>query len=176
MINTCDFFYLGKIVKTHGVHGMLNGFIDADNPESYSELKSVFIKTKQGIFPYIFEKISINSKGFCSFKLKGVDTIEKAKKLAGKEIYLPLSELPQLTGNNFYFHEIINFDVSDKKYGIIGKITGVIEHTVQPLIQIEYQSKEILLPVHDDIIIKVDRIAKILFVSAPDGLIDLYIK
>lgn len=175
MSDTGDFYYLGKVVKTHGIDGELSGFVDADDPLHYSSLHGIFIKTKQGLIPHVFESFSIDSKGFCLFKLKGIDNIEKAKRFMNKEMYLPLTMLPVLTGNSFYFHEITGFTVSDKHHGSVGNVTGVIEHVVQPLIQVDHQGTEILIPIHNDIIQKVDKINKILFINAPEGLIDIYL-
>jgi len=175
-MNIGDFFYLGKVVKTHGIDGALCGFFDTDDPLRYSDLHAVFINTKLGLLPYSFEDISVNSNGYCIFRLKEIDTIEKAKRFLKKEMYLPLSMLPPLTGNDFYYHEIIGFSVVDQDHGHIGTIDGVIEQAVQPLFQIIFQEKEILIPVHNDFIIEVNREKKTIFIKTPDGLIGVYLQ
>ena len=175
MSDAGDFFYLGKVVKTHGIYGELSGFVDADNPLVYSQLHGVFIKTKQGTIPHIIESINIDEKGYCIMRIKGVDSIEKAKKFTGKEMYLPLSMLPSLGGNNFYFHEIKGFKVVDSNFGPLGEVTGVLEHTKQPLMEINHNGTEILIPIHDDIVTKVDRESSTLYITAPEGLIDVYL-
>lgn len=175
MSDTGDFFYLGKVVKTHGIDGELSGFVDADDPLNYCSLHGVFIKTKHGLIPYVFEELSVEPNGYCLIRLNGIDTIEKAKRFVNKEMYLPLSMLPELTGNRFYFHEITGYTVSDKQHGSIGIITGVIEHTIQPLLQVDQNGTEILIPIHDDIILEVDKLKKIIYIAAPEGLIDIYL-
>ncbi len=175
MSETSDFFYLGKVVKTHGIHGELSGFVDADDPLVYSQLHGVFIRTKQGIIPHLIESINIDDKGYFILCIEGVDSIEKAKKFIGKEMYLPLSMLPPLGGNNFYFHEIIGFSVVDSISGHLGEVTGVLEHTRQPLMEINHNGTEILIPIHDDIITKVDRDSSTIYITAPEGLIDVYL-
>jgi 16S rRNA processing protein RimM len=176
MMDTSDFFYLGKVVKTHGIHGELSGFVDADDPLVYSTLHGVFINTRQGLLPYEFDSLKIEEKGRCLFKLKDIDTIEQAGRFVSREMYLPLNMLPPLTGNNFYFHEVKGYAVIDVVHGNIGVVTGVIESTMQPLLQVEYLGKEILIPLHDDIIINLDRTKKIMKVKTPDGLVDVYLE
>jgi len=175
MMNPGDFFYLGKVVKTHGIHGELSGFVDADDPLIYSELHAVFIQLKEGLIPFVIERISMDEKGFCIIKLKGIDSIDSAKKITSKQMYLPLSMLPALEGSNFYFHEVKGFRARDAQLGFIGTIVGVIEHPRQSLLQIDFNGNEILIPIHDDIILNVDRLEKIIDIHAPDGLIDVYI-
>lgn len=176
MTDTSGFFYLGKVVKTHGKDGEMSGFIEADDPLVYSSLHSAFIKTKQGLLPFLFEEFSVDSNGYFFLRMKDTDTIEKAKRFVKKELYLPLEFLPRLSGNNFYFHEVIDFRVIDQQHGFIGKITGVIENTHLPLLQIMHERGEILVPVHDDFIIEVDREEKTITVRTPEGLINVYLE
>ena len=51
----------------------------------------------------------------------------------------------------------------------------MIEYPAQPLFQIVKNGVEVLVPVIDEVIQKVDREQKILYISAPKGLIDLYL-
>ena len=41
------------------------------------------------------------------------------------EVYLPLSMLPKLTGNKFYYHEVIGFEIEDQRVGVFGKIVSI---------------------------------------------------
>jgi 16S rRNA processing protein RimM len=93
----------------------------------------------------------------------------------GKEIFLPLTLLPKLSGNKFYYHEVIGYSVQDAIHGDVGKITGVIDTTAQALLEVDFDSKEILIPITDAIITEVDRENKIVKVTTPEGLIDIYL-
>jgi 16S rRNA processing protein RimM len=42
--------------------------------------------------------------------------------------------LPKLTGNKFY-HEVIGFEVEDKRLGVVGKIESINDTTAQPLLK-----------------------------------------
>ena len=101
---------------------------------------------------------------------------EDLERLLGRELYLPLELLPPLEGNKFYFHEIIGFEVIDSEKGNIGKILGVYENAPQPLLSIDCEGKEILLPIIDEVILNVDRQAKQMSVKSPEGLIELYLQ
>jgi len=171
-----DFFYLGKIVKTHGLSGELSGIIDSDNPLSYTILKAVFFNLKEGIIPLPIEKINIEKNAWCIIKFKNIDSIEQARKLVNKPMYLPLSILPKLSGKNFYFHEIVDFKVVDSSKGEIGFLKSILDSPSQPIFQIMFNDTEILIPAHDNIIDKIDRENKTIYLNCPDGLIDLYLE
>jgi len=83
--------------------------------------------------------------------------------------------LPKLKGNSFYYHEIIGFTVIDEKHGNIGVIEKVLDNQHQDIFSIKKENKEILIPVADEIIKKVDRKNKVIEIEAPDGLIEIYI-
>ena len=90
-------------------------------------------------------------------------------------IYLPLSFLPKLTGNKFYFHEIINFKAVDTVYGEVGVVKGINDTTAQPLFVIMKDGQEILIPMIDEFIKEIDRKGKRVVLCTPPGLIEMYL-
>lgn len=168
-----DCFYLGKVVKPFSFKGDLVLFFDVDEPEEYSELDGVYIEINKALVLYPIETIRIKgNKATVRFENM---TEDDSLKLIGKNLYLPLELLPVLEGNKFYFHEIIGFKVIDKEKGDIGIIESVIDYPAQPLFSIIFNGKEILIPIIDSVIEKVDREAKVMYINAPVGLVDLYL-
>lgn len=169
--NEC--FRLGKITKPFGFKGQVIFFLDVDCPEDYAELDSVFVEVKGSLVPYFIEDISINgNKATVTFEEL---TPQEAQSLVGCDLYLPLDVLPKLDGNRFYYHEVIGWHVVDSEKGDIGTIASVIDYPAQALFQIMKNDKEILIPVIDQVINLVDRDKKTIFITAPNGLIDLYL-
>ena len=169
-----DYYYLGKIIKTHGNNGDVTAYLDVDEPLEYEWLDMVFLNINKTPVPYFIENIRIlNNKAVITFE--DINDLEKAITLVKKEMYLPLSSLPKLSGNNFYYHEVEGFEVVDEKFGKIGTLKEVLDYPNQAVMQIFYDEKEVLIPVNDDIIREVDRKNKIIKIKAPDGLIDVYL-
>ena len=77
--------------------------------------------------------------------------------------------------NKFYYHDVIKYLVIDENFGEIGKIKNIKENISQDLFVIDYKSNDVLIPIHDEFIINVDRDKKQIIVKTPEGLIDLYI-
>jgi 16S rRNA processing protein RimM len=174
-IRTFDgYFLLGKIIRTHGYKGGLKAVLDVDEPQEYRELDMVFIDMKGQLVPWMVENVHLE-KNKANLKLKDLNTMEAAERLVHHAMYLPVELLPKLRGNKFYYHEITGFRVIDKHRGELGIIDRVIELPTNPLLAVRHQEKEILLPINDDIIKKVDRKKKLIDVEAPEGLIDIYL-
>jgi 16S rRNA processing protein RimM len=147
-------------------------YLDVDVPEDYADLDSAFVEVKGTLVPYFFHIDNINgNKAVATFEEV---TPEEVGALAGHDLYLPLERLPKLTGNKFYFHEVKGFRVVDEEQGDIGTIVDVIEYPAQPIFQIMNGDVEILIPIIDPVIKKVDREGKTIYIVAPNGLIDLY--
>jgi len=170
-----DCFYLGKIAKKFSFKGEVLVFLDTDEPEMYENLESMFVEFNGQLIPFFIENASIHRTKFLRVLFEDMNTEEDADKIIGCEVYLPLTMLPKLEGDKFYFHEIIGFDVQDKRLGFIGNITAINDSNAQTLFEIEFKETQILVPMIDEFIIKLDRENKTIHLNTPDGLVDLYI-
>ena len=168
-------FYLGKIVKKFSFKGELLVKLDSDEPEQFTEMESVFVEQNQRLIPFFIERVALHKSNLLRIKFEEVDSEERADQLLKAELYLPLDLLPKLEGNKFYYHEVIGFTATDKDHGELGPITGINEHSAQALFEIDHNGKQILIPITDDFISKVDRQNKTIHLNTPPGLIDLYL-
>jgi 16S rRNA processing protein RimM len=166
-------FYLGKIVRTHGVKGDVMILLDADDPQRYKKIKSVYVETDGELTSFNIKQVSIQND-IAKVHIEGVDDMTKAEEFIRCEVYMPLTFLPKLDENKFYFHEIINFKVIDKTMGEIGIFEKVVDIPQQTIGQIKNGNKEILVPMIPQFIERVDRNEKILYLDLPEGLVDLY--
>lgn len=171
--DTC--FYVGKIVKTHGLKGEVTLRIDNEQFDEIEELNYFLLDINDKLIPYFVENITFHSnKSFVLFQ--DLKTLEAANQLVGISVYLPLDLLPEKDGNDFYSHEVVDFLVIDEEKGELGKVQEIIEYPTQSLIQIVINGKEVLIPIHDDIIQDVNREEKKIYINAPNGLIDMYLE
>jgi 16S rRNA processing protein RimM len=174
-MNKDDYFYLGKVLKTYGSKGHLLVFLDVDDPEKYSGIDTIFIGIDNDRIPYFINELALKQRNTAVIGFEDIETAQDARLFVGREMYLPSGLLPQLKGKRFYYHEIIGFTVIDKNHGNIGTLKSILDLPRQSLMQVMFGTKEILLPMVDRILLKVDRKKKELHVLAPDGLIELYL-
>ena len=175
-MKTDDFFYLGYVAKARGIKGEVSIYLDVDFPEAYTELESVFVELDKQPIPFFVEWIQIKDKNFASVKFEDVDTEEKAKRMVKAGVYLPIDQLPALSGNQFYYHEIPGFTVIDQNHGELGVVSRVLDYAANPLIEIKRDYKEILIPINGDVIREVNRKERRLVVETPEGLLGLYLE
>ncbi|MFH4963452.1 ribosome maturation factor RimM [Gaetbulibacter sp. M235] len=170
-----DCFYLGKIVRKYSFNGELLIKLDTDQPELYENLDAVFIDYRNTFIPFFIESSQFHKSDLLRVQFEDVTTEAEADSLLKSDVYLPLEFLPKLEGNKFYFHEVIGFRMDDVNYGHVGTITAINDSTAQALFEVEKDEKEILIPLNDQFIVKVDRSKKTILVNTPEGLIDLYL-
>ncbi len=177
-MNLDDYYQLGSIVKPHGLRGMMVAFLDVDDLETYRKVKSVLLALPTApdkLVPYPVERIQPQTEDRVLLKLKGIDTIEAAEPLRNAILYRALAELPELAEDQFYFHDVIGFTVVDEQLGELGVVEAFYEMTQQDLMAMRYKGVEVLIPVVDELISHADEDEKKLYVTLPDGLLDVYL-
>lgn len=174
MIQKQECFLLGRIAKTHNLDGTLLMILDADQPEHYKNLKMFFAELNNQLMPFFIEKIKI--AGTTAFvKPETFSSADDAEMIIGADVYLPLSELPPLTGNEFYYHEIPGFKIFDEAYGEVGIVKQLFDMPQQIIAQVFHGEKEVLIPLQKDFVVKIDREKKELHMLLPDGLLQVYL-
>ncbi|MDO6736989.1 ribosome maturation factor RimM [Wenyingzhuangia sp. 2_MG-2023] len=168
-------FYLGKIVRKHSFKGEVVIKLDTDEPELYQDMESVFVEHGKDLIPFFIEESLLQKGNQLRVRFETVDTEQDADAIMNSGIYLPLAFLPKLTGNKFYFHEVINFTAVDVNYGEFGVIKGINDSTAQALFEIDNNGVEILIPMIDEFIKEIDRKGKRVVLKTPPGLIEMYL-
>ncbi|HBK84101.1 MAG TPA: 16S rRNA processing protein RimM [Flavobacterium sp.] len=170
-----DAFYLGKIAKKFSFKGEVLIYLDTDEPYLYENLESVFVELHKNLVPFFILKSAIHKNNFLRVQFEDVSTEKDADTLINCEVYLPLSFLPKLEGNKFYYHEIIDFIVEDVRLGKIGIVKCVNDSNYQPLLEILNGELEIFVPLIDSFIVEVDRKNKVFKMDIPEGIVELYL-
>jgi 16S rRNA processing protein RimM len=174
-MDKADCFHLGYVAKLHGFKGEVSLFLDVSNPEDYADLEMVFIEINNQLTPFFIESFKLKNKGFAAVKFEGVDSETDARFLQRKSLYLPAEILPELTGTSFYDHEIVGFTVIDTNFGEVGVVDEVLAYQVNPLLSIMNGKIEVLVPLIDGLVKEVNRQNKTITITAPEGLIEMYL-
>ncbi len=169
-----DCFEFGYVAKIHGYKGEVVLVLDVDNPPAYKNLDSLFIQLKGKLVPYFVDELRLQGDK-ATVKLEDVDSQEAAQALVGNVLFLPLNKLPQLAEGQFYYHDIIGYRLMDAALGPLGEVTDVYELPQQAVLAMNYQGKEVLVPITDEIVGKADHTRKELAVTLPEGLLDIYL-
>jgi 16S rRNA processing protein RimM len=163
---------IGFILKPHGLKGEVTISIDSGTQADIESLKSVFLEKDNRLVPYFIEAISVRGqKAFIKFE--DVNTLEMAQEISRQGIYIPKPERAKLKTGEFYPDEVIGFEVYDESDVLIGKIIEVIEEGPNPMLVLDHNTKEILIPLNSPFIQKVDKRKKCFIVNLPEGFLDI---
>lgn len=168
-----EVYYLGKITRSHGLKGNVVLMLDTDQPEMYERLDSIFVEINGLLVPFFIDRQSW-SRGdskIISFKNSTQALVEQ---LLGKNVFLPLSTLPPLSGKQFYYHEVKGFQVMDADGRSYGEITEINDQTAQHLFMLNREGKDVIIPLIKDWIQEVDRDAKRITMNLPEGLLEVF--
>ena len=169
-----DCYFLGKITRRHGLQGNVFLKLDTDQPEMYQKLNSILDEINGLLVPFFVAKQSW-SKGdtlIISFKNSTEALVDQS---LGKDVYMPLSTLPKLTGNKFYYHEVVGFEIREEDGKTCGTIVSINDQTAQHYFYLDLAGKQIVIPIIKDWILELNREEKYLKMALPEGLMDVFL-
>ena len=169
-----DCFFLGTIVGKYSFKGEVLIKLETDSPKSYLDLEAVLVNNPQGLVPFFINSAQLHKTTLLRVKFEGVSNETEADQLIKKKVFLPLDQLPKLEGNRFYYHEIKDFIAIDQFEKKIGVLKSVNDSGPQALFMIDNNGTEILIPVHDNFITKLNREEKRIYLNLPDGLLEIF--
>ncbi|MEO8147286.1 MAG: ribosome maturation factor RimM [Bacteroidia bacterium] len=169
-----DCFYFGIVMRAHGRDGTVVVAMDVDQPDYYKSLNEAYIFLNDTLVRFAITAFNIQ-RDAALIRFENVNNHDDAALITGCEIYLPLTKLPPLTGNQFYFHEIIGYTLIDNNFGEVGTVNQIFDMPQQAIAQVFHGDKEVLVPLKLDMVTEIDRVNKKLVMSLPEGLVELYI-
>jgi len=163
----------GTITRSHGLKGAFKINITVGGTPELKKNEPIFIQLLDGSVPFFLEEVFMQSTNSVVVKVEDVETIEATERLVGKAVLLPEEKFPKLERSNP--NSLIGFEVHDVVHGAIGKVVGIMPLRQHPIIEVEKDGKQILIPYVEEIVIDVDAEKKRVTVETPDGLIALYL-
>jgi 16S rRNA processing protein RimM len=169
-----DCFRVGSILKTKGLKGEMQLYVDFDNLADIN-ITTLFIDIAGKLIPYFVESIKYNQKNSAYLYLEDIDTIEKASVLVKKDIYLSNKQKPKKKKSDFTLKDLKGFTAVDENEGELGIITAINEYPQQLIAAVTYKGCEVLFPLNEEIIKGIDVVKEMVLVDLPDGLLDIYL-
>jgi len=169
-----EYFKIGKLVAAHGVKGELVLKHELGKKTSLKGLKTIFIEEKKNSFlPWFVESTKIKNEQEVFLKLEGVATREAAIKLTQREAWFMETDLKKFSAKSSPIN-LLGYTITNEGK-TIGEIREVIEQAHQMLCRIEIHKKEVLIPLNEDTLQKIDHKKREVIVSLPEGLLEIYL-
>ena len=171
-----EWLTVARLTRTRGLRGEVVAHLTTDFPEALAERKEVFLwdgETEPR--PVKVERARFH-KNTLLFQFDGINTIEAAEPLVGLEIQLPRTEATPLPAGAHYLHDLAGCRVVETGTGnALGEVREV-EGTPGNfrLAVATPEGKELLIPFTEEFCPRIDTDAKVIEVTLPNGLLDLY--
>jgi 16S rRNA processing protein RimM len=169
-----EYFKIGKIVASFGLKGEVILKHNLGKKTSLKGLQTVFIEErKQSFLPWFIENAKIKNEEEVYLKLQGIDVREQTIPLVQKEIWIPEIDFKKFSAKLSPIN-LLGYQVVENEK-LLGTILEVIEQPHQLLCRIEMAEKEVLIPLHEATIKKIDRKNNRVIVELPEGLLEIYL-
>jgi 16S rRNA processing protein RimM len=163
-----DLVTIGKTGRPHGLKGELKLWVEAEYEEDLLAAKAIFI----GGRPYF--PTELRASGGLLLKLEGIDTRESAQLLSGKSLELRAEDIADAEDTEgLTFLDLVGFELFDTELGRIGLIEDVLDMPQHYIAVVTYREKEVLVPLHENLIEAIDPEKATLTLNLPTGLFDL---
>jgi 16S rRNA processing protein RimM len=168
-----QYFKIGKLAASFGLKGELVLQHSLGNKTALKGLETIFIEQgKDNFMPYFISSTNIKNDKEIFVKLEEVDTMETARKLTPKEVWITEKDFKKFAAKASPI-AMLGFHLINEEEDL-GEIIEVIEQPHQILCAILLEGKEALIPIHEESLDKIDQKNRKIFVTLPDGLLDIY--
>src|SRR5687768_10535276 len=169
-----EYFKIGKLVSAFGLQGELVLQHNLGKKTSLKGLQAIFIEDRKNSFiPWFIQSTRIKSESEIYLQLADIGSREAAHQLAQKEVWIPEPDFKKFSAKSSPIN-LLGFTilVGEKE---LGKILEVIEQPHQLLCRLDMAGKEVLIPLNEDTIKKIDRKSGRVIVELPEGLLEIYL-
>lgn len=169
------FVNIGRAGKAHGIKGEIKAVVEDAYWEDFLNAEIVFIELRGQHLPYFIEDVRAGNAVL--LKLEEVNSREDAQMLNGKLLYLQAEDILADDDRTIViapgYERYTGYTIHDSESGLVGKIAEVVEMPQQMMAFVNYQGREILIPLNEQFILKADDEQQLLLMDLPNGLLDL---
>ena len=169
-----EYFKIGKLVAAFGLKGELILQHNLGKKTNLKDLQAIFVEERKLSFiPWFIESTRIKIDEEIYLKLQDVNNREAAIKLTQKEVWLNEIDFKKFSAKTSPIN-LLGYTVVENS-NELGTILEVIEQPHQVLCRIEIKNKEVLIPLHQYTIVKIEHKKKQVIVELPEGLLEIYL-
>jgi 16S rRNA processing protein RimM len=144
-----DLFAVGRVVRPQGRRGELRVRPLTDHLPTLLQAKEVWLgpATEGGAAsPVEVEGARLHQGRIPVLKLSGIDDMDGAEALRGRELCLPRGQLQPLAKDEYFIHDLVGLAVLGPAGEKLGRVTSVMETSGHPNLVVEGSKGELLVP------------------------------
>lgn len=162
-------YKIGTLTRTHGIGGELSMNF-TDDVWDRADADYVFLEVDGIQVPFFLEGWRFRSDSVALLKFQDIDSSEDANEYVGADVYFPHSLTPEPDEDDEYtWRHFTGWQVVDAQAGPIGIIDYVEDSTVNTIFCVDGK----LVTANEDFIERIDAKERIVYMTLPEGLLDL---
>ena len=163
---------LGHIIKLHGHKGEVIIKLGNDFRNKLPVLEWVFLEIEGKPVPFLISGSEYSGSDTLLLRFEGYDSSEKVKEFLNCKVFLT-QKTTGITKSRDP-ENILGFKIHTIDNKLIGKVTGITENPGQLLLNVDTgYGNTVLIPLHENLISRIDRRRKIITMDLPEGLTEL---
>jgi 16S rRNA processing protein RimM len=169
-----ELLVVGRIRRPHGLTGEVSVEIETAFPERFRAGERLIWRREGEARRVLTVRSARAHGGRALLAFAGIADVDAVRPLCGGDLSVPTAEVFPAPEGFYYSHEIRGFACEDRQGGTLGVAVGVEQTPGGPLLSLELPSGEVaLVPFVEEMIVRIDREARTIVMSLPDGLLDL---
>ncbi len=174
MIEKEECVHVARCIRPHGVNGEVIVRVEKGFSVDSVSFDFIFLELQGGLVPFFVEEIRERNPEEAIIKFEDVNTQERARSLADASVFLDREWLldEERTGSSVS-GSVIGYCAIDHVYGSLGPILHIQEIAKNPLFIVDYQGRELMIPIVEQFILGVDDQQRTITFNLPEGLLDL---
>lgn len=164
---------MGKILRPHGLGGLLRIQSYAESEESYRRAGTLYLQRVSGETESHRVKSIRPHKNNILLKLEGLHSVDEAEGYRGASIFIRKDALKRDSDDEFFWHELIGLQVYLKTGKYLGDITQILTTGSNDVYVVGKGKKEVLIPAIHDVVEEIDLDGKRMIITEMEGLLNL---
>ncbi|MBE7414948.1 MAG: 16S rRNA processing protein RimM [Deltaproteobacteria bacterium] len=161
---------IARITGAHGIKGEVKAAPYGDLDDMDWEAVAVFLAGKGGARPARVTRAR-RHKGVFILELDGVADRNAAEALAGLDVSVRRSDLPETAEDEYYYFELVGMDVYSEDSKRIGRVSDVMETGSNDVLVVDGPYGEVLVPAIEQVIVRVDPDKKEIIIRLLEGIL-----
>jgi 16S rRNA processing protein RimM len=161
--------WVGRLLRPHGVKGEIKLVPGEGCSGAWRRARRASIDGGKSWLAV--EKVRPAGRFFL-VKFRGVDTPEGARKLCGRDFFVPRDQLAPAGEGEYYLADLIGLKVVDGQGKLLGRLQDAFDNGAHEIYVILRGRREWLLPVYAGVVREVDLQRGEMVVEPPEGLLD----
>lgn len=164
-----QYLEIGKIVSVFGIKGEVKVQPWCDSPFFITEFDKLYWKSGDEV---VIERSRVQ-KNIAVMKIRGCDTVEDARKLRNRILYMDRNDV-ELEDGSYFVQDLIGLEVRDADSGgLYGRLSEVSETGANDVYHIESENgKTYYVPAIPQVVVETDLENGIMRIRPLDGLFD----